>query len=383
MVASITVGESVDRHFAALARSAGLTVASTVLIGELGKIEHQAGLSPDVLLLDLRGRTALPPELASLKRRHPRMGVVIVVSALDPAFMLEAMRAGVSELVTEPVSAPDLKAAVERVLGQQAPVGPSGQILAFLGAKGGVGTTTLAVNVAATLASEGSQVLMVDLHVAAHGDAALLFGVEPRLSIVDALENVNRLDQSFLRGLVVRAKPGLDLLASPDRPSVRPPEGQRIGALIERLATLYQTVVLDVPRSDLGLLDALEPVSAMMLVVNQELPTVRRAAQIAGLLRQRHGKDRVAAVVTRYDARAEIGQDDIERVVGLPVWGLLPSDYRLALAAANIGRPLVIENQSRLANSVRQLARRMAGAVDEDGAKRPSKKASGRLAGIF
>jgi pilus assembly protein CpaE len=370
-----------------LARGAGLIVAGSVPIGELAGIDRQ-GKPPDVLLVDLRGRTTLPTDLANLKRRHPRMGVVIVASQLDPAMMLEAMRAGVSEFVTDPVAGPDLKAAVDRVVGQHAAPTAPGQILAFLGAKGGVGTTTLAVNVAASLAAErGTPVLMADLHVTGHGDAALLFGVEPRFSIVDALENAHRLDEAFLRGLVVRAKPGVDVLASPDRPSTKQPDSRHVRTLIERLATHYRSVVLDVPRSDFGLFDALESVTAVMLVVNQELPTVRRAAQLAGLLRQRLGKDRVATVVSRYDSRAEIGQDDIERVVGLPVWGVLPSDYRLALSAANQGKPLIAENRSRLANSVRQLARRLTGAENggaEVQAVRPAPaKLATRLTGLF
>ena len=221
---------------------------------------------------------------------------------------------------------------------------------------------------------------MADLHVAAHGDAALLLGVEPRFSVVDALDNTSRLDATYLKGLVTRAKAGLDVLASPERPSLRPPDNQQVRSLIERLSQNYQCVVLDVPRSDFGILDSIEPISTMTLVVNQELPTVRRAAQMAALLRQRYGKEKVAAVVSRYDARADIGQEDIERVVGLPVWGVLPSDYRKVIAAANAGRPLVSDNHSRLAASVVQLAKRLTGAAAE-GEKRPAKP-GGRL-GFF
>ena len=383
MVASITVVESSDRQLAALARSTGLTVVSTIEPTELPNLDRQGNRPPDVLLVDVRDGGGLPPELASFKRRHPKSGVVVVAAQMDPAMMLEAMRAGVTELVTDPVTAPDLKAAIDRVLGTHVDQSASGDTIAFLGAKGGVGTTTLAVNVAAALAADKeSNVMMADLHVAAHGDVSLLLGVEPRFSVVDALENVKRLDAAFLKGLLVRAKPGLDVLASPDPPSVRPPEGRQVRALIERIGNHYPTVVLDVPRSDMGMLEALEPATAMVVVVNQELPTVRRAAQIAAMLRQRHGKDRVGAVVSRYDSRAEIGQDDIERVVGLPVWGVLPSDYRLTLSAANQGKPLVVDNHSRLANAIRQLAHRLVKSAPSEAA-RPAARTSGRLAGLF
>jgi pilus assembly protein CpaE len=298
----------------------------------------------------------------SLKRHYPRIGVIIVAASLEPALMLEAMRAGVTEFLAEPLVADDLRAAVERTVGYQIAPAAAGRVLAFVGAKGGVGTTTLAVNVATALATNKARpVLMVDLHVGAHGDAALLLGVEPRFSVLDALENTSRLDASYLKSLIMHSKSGVDVLASPDRPALRHPDGAHIRSLIQRVSEVYPCVVLDVPRSDFATIDSLDPLSSVVLVVNQELPTVRRAAEIGALLRQRYGKDRVGAVVSRYDARADIGQDDIQRVVGVPVWGTLPSDYRKVLAAANAGRPLVTDNHSRLAASVTQLAQRLAG----------------------
>jgi len=376
----LIVVEADDHHLSGLARDAGLDVASSLTFDQLVDLEN-VPRPPDVLLLDLRGQNLVPASVAALKRRHPRLGIVIVAAALDPTLMLEAMRAGVSEFVADPKPA-DLREAIERTVGYQlAPAAP-GRILALIGAKGGVGTTTLAVNLATALAANKARgVLVVDLHVTAHGDAALLLGVEHRFSVVDALENTNRLDAQYLKSLVVRSKAGVDVLASPERPSLRQPGAAQIHALLQRVSEQYSCVVLDVPRSDFGTIDSLDPLSSVMLVVNQELPTVRRAAEIGSLLRQRYGKERVGAVVSRYDARADIGQDDIQRVVGLPVWATLPSDYRKVLAAANAGRPLVSDNHSRLAASVTQLAQRLAGPPPASQKPAPAKSA-GRL-GFF
>jgi pilus assembly protein CpaE len=383
LVATVIVVEGADRQLAAGVRNAGLSVISTVRIESLATLDRQISQLPDVLIVDLRGEPHFPPELALLKRKYAKTSVVLVVKQLDPALMLEAMRAGVTELVAEPFTPDELKAAVDRVTGGQVEEVSGGDVIVFLGAKGGVGTTTIAVNVAAVLAGDkDSNVIMADFHAAAHGDVGLLLGVEPRFSVVDAIENVRRLDSVFLKGLVARAKSGLDVLTSPETPSVRPPEMRQVRGLIDRLAALYRTVVIDLPRTDLGIIEALEPATAIVVVVNQELPTVRRAAQIAALLRQRHGRDRIGSVVSRYDSRAEIGQDDIERVVGMPVWGVLPSDYRLALQAANQGSPLVADNHSKLANAMRQLARKVtrSGGTAESAA---SPRKVGRLAGLF
>jgi pilus assembly protein CpaE len=376
-----TIVQASDWHLPKLAAEAGLSVDDTVRLADLDAVDRHG--TPGLLLLDVRGETALPPALAAVRRRHPRMGVIIVASGLEPTMMLEAMRAGVNEFVTEPLSAADLRAAVERVAAHQlAPTGP-GKVLAFVGAKGGVGTTTLAVNVAAALAARrAGAVLLVDLHIATHGDTAVLLGLEPRFSVTDALENTSRLDASYLRSLVAHSKPGLDVLASPERPLLRPPEPARVRDMLGRLAEQYALVVLDVPRIDYAVVDALEPLSSVTLVVNQELPTVRRAARLAALLRQRYGGERAGAVVTRYDPRAEIGHDDIEKVVGLPVWATMPSDYRRVVAAANAGKSLLADNHSRLGSAISQLAQRLAG-MEERVARSKVGGGLGRFGGLF
>jgi len=379
---SVTIVESANGGLAALVRGAGLTVRVVELSAGLGAVDQSA--PPDVLVLDLRTSASVPSDLATFKRRHPRTGVVIAVPAFDPKIMLEAMRAGVTEAVADPVTALDLRAAIDRVLGQHTPEVEQGKVLAFLGAKGGVGTTTLAINVAAALAVEHrNSVLIADLHVTGHGDAALYLGVEPRFSIVDAIENVNKLDRAVLQSLVVRAKCGADVLAAPERPSTRNLEGHQLRALLERLSKLYPYVVLDLPQSDLGAIDAIEPVSQLTLVVNQELPTVRRASRVAALLRQRYGKDRVHMAVSRYDSRAEIGQDDVERVVGLPVWAVLPSDYRRAVQSANAGEPIVAEQGNRLAKVIQQFAQKLAGRPSEASGLRSLAKTAGRFGGML
>jgi pilus assembly protein CpaE len=356
-------------------REAGLQVDAWIPVHQVSGADLMSR-PPTVVVADLRQEKAIPASVTACRRTFPRVGVIIVAAAMDPQLMLEAMRAGVNEFVTEPLSADDLRAAIERITGSQvAPAEPS-RVLAFVGAKGGVGTTTLAVNTATALAaSDPGNVAIVDLHLGGQGDVALMLGVEPRFSVADALDNAERLDSAYLKTLVARSKGGLDVLASADRPMLHAPDPGRIKVLLTRLAERYRTVVLDVPRAEFGVLDSLDPLSSVTLVLNQELPTIRRATQVGTLLRQRYGRDRVGVAVSRYDARADIGQEDIEHTVGLPVWAALPSDYRKVIAAANAGRPLVSENHSRLAASIEELARRLGG-PSEPRDKKPAKPRS-------
>ena len=139
------------------------------------------------------------------------------MSSLDPKLMLEALRAGVNECVTAPLKQDELAAAIDRLIEHRGSAEHQGDIFVFVGAKGGVGTTTVAVNTATALAQEApGSTLFIDMHLA-YGDAAVFLGVESRFSVLDALENTHRLDKAFLKGLVTRTKSRLDLLASAER----------------------------------------------------------------------------------------------------------------------------------------------------------------------
>jgi pilus assembly protein CpaE len=202
----------------------------------------------------------------------------------------------------------------------------------------------------------------------------VFLGAEPRFSIADALENTHRLDEAFFRGLIVRTAPGVDLLASSDRMMVSPVDVRRIRMLLEVAARHYRYVVLDVPRSDAAVLDALEVADRIVVVANQELATVRSASRMAGSLRQRYGKDKLHVVVSRADRLAEIGHEDVARAVGSPVKHAFPSDYRRALQALNKGQPVTLENHNDLSASFVGFARTLAGIE-----KPHQERASGRF----
>jgi pilus assembly protein CpaE len=332
------------------------------------------------VILDLREYPVLPASTSLLRRQHPTTGVIIVAAALEPALMLDAMRAGVTELVTAPLALSELQAAMTRVMSPNTPT-TAGQVFAFLGAKGGVGTTTIGVNVATALAQrEPGTVLLIDLHLA-YGDAAIYLGTEPRFSVVDALENVHRLDRAFLSGLVGHARGGLVFLGSSDRASSRPVDPATVRALIEAAARHYRYVVLDVPRSDSVMLDVLEPASRIVIVANQELATVRAATRVAATLRQRYGKGRVSVVVSRFDKLADIGEGDVERVLGTPVAHTFPSNYRLALDALNAGRPVVLDNHNKLAAALTGFARSLVTVPEEPSLQQRPAGLLGRLTG--
>jgi pilus assembly protein CpaE len=356
---SLTIVGSSDPRLESLVRECG-KVARIASSPDFKPLLDPQATHPDVLLVDLRGVREVPAQLAALKRQHPGTNVILLLSTLDPNLMLQAMRAGVSECVADPVQASDLAASIARLVGNKL-VAPAGPVFAFVGAKGGVGTTTTAVNVATALAKFSAVgTLLIDLHLA-YGDAAVFLGADTRFSVLDAIENLHRLDAEFLKSLVVKTASGLDLLASADRPSTRLPDVSRLGSVIDFAARQYAFTILDVPRSDLTVLDGLDAATRVVVVANQELATVRNAGRMAAALKSRYPKATVTTIINRMDRRSEIGHGDIEKAVGGTIAHQFPSDYRRALTAMHKGRPMALDNHNDLSASFTSLARELAG----------------------
>ena len=364
MSIDVSIVGATSKELENMLRSAGLPVASAP-VSDLLRLAQPGSKPPRVVVLDLRQRSEVPPALAVMKKEHPAIGVVILAGKLDPALMLEAMRAGVTEWVVDPVRAPELIQAVQRSAGTQV-ASVSGEVFAVVGAKGGVGATTLAVNIATTLSAVGkARTLLIDLHPS-FGDAALFLGAEPTFSLADALENVHRLDEAYLKGIVVKTAAGPDLLASPDRPLAAPIDPRRLRSVVECVARCYRFVVLDVPRTEPALGDTLDLATTITVVATQELAAIRAASRTSAALRLRHGAERVRVVVNRYDRTAELGSEDLERAVGGRVGHLFPSNYRLAIDALNKGRPIVVDNHNKLASAFTAYARSLPGRTTTD-----------------
>ena len=360
MAKHITLVGAADRKPEDLLRAAGLHV-SVITEAGLGSLVGVSAKQPDVLVVDVRRTAVVPPLVGVLRRQHPNTGVMIIAQTLESALLVDAMRAGVTEVVAEPFEQEDLEDAITRVSGQRSGA-EMGTVIGFLGAKGGVGTTTVAVNVATMLGplSKPGRALLVDFHQSG-GDAAVFMGVEPRFSVVDAVENAHRLDQNFLKTLVTSVTSQTDLLASPERPTVGRLDSAKTRQLIELTAAAYKHTVLDLPRSDGAVLDALEQLKEIYIVVNQELATVRSATRVAAMLRERYGRDKVGVVLTRSDRQADIGHADVEKAIGLSVSHTFPSDYRIALQALNKGRPLALDNHNDLSAAFKKFAQELSG----------------------
>jgi pilus assembly protein CpaE len=228
-----------------------------------------------------------------------------------------------------------------------------GKIFSFLGAKGGVGTTTLAVNFAAMLAQHGAlnghsqqPVVLVDLDFTAD-DCAMQTGFSPQHTLYDIAENLSRLDQALFEGLVSRDPLGFLLVSPPAQLE------QRSGlteSMFREFATFlvekYESIVIDAGRwiGNELVLAALQSSSTVFLVVTQQFPSIRNAQRyIVELMRLGFNQDQLKIVVNQYQKKTDPNLatlDQIQHTLNQPVLHAIPASSA-ALEAVTRGRPVV------------------------------------------
>ena len=225
----------------------------------------------------------------------------------------------------------------------------------FIGAKGGVAAPPSPSTWPRRCPSASKEpTLLIDLHLA-HGDAAVFLGVEPRFSVVDALENIHRLDEAYLKGLVTTTKAGVDLLAS----STNLLRGAcRYGArrsLIEFAATCTATSCWTARGATPRCSRRSTRHRRVVVLANQELTTLRTASRMLTALRQRCGNERVK--LGDHPARPEVRDRtaDVERCSAGRSKYLFPNDYRTSLGAITRGEPLILQNHSLAGQSFEKL----------------------------
>ncbi len=313
---------------------------------------------------------------AAQERLHrPSLGVVLLRGEVALEVLAEAIRAGVREVVAvgDPAAADEACARsleLSRRLGAVVPDAPAAQarIVTVFAGKGGVGKSTVATNLAATLADGGRRrVLLVDLDLQ-FGDIGILLQLVPERGITDAIAMAGRLDTEALRSLITPYRPGLDALLAPAGPA----EGDHVSReLVREVLTVarsaYDFIVIDTaPYVSDQLLTALDVTDWFVLVVTPDLPTlksVRLTLDMFDLLE--YPKERRLTLLNRADSEVGLSVADIEKAVGSAMSVLMPSSRDVPVSV-NRGVPLAVDKPHHpVAQAIRQLADRCAGGAAE------------------
>ena len=349
------------------------------------------GVPTDIVVVD--GRAQRSAALNTIERTRATMASAsIFLVALDPSpdSILQAMRAGANEFLIWPLEEAALGEAVGRAAARRSAspsAAPLATTIAFLGAKGGAGTTTMAVNCGVEVARLTKRpTVIVDLK-AGLGEITLFLGVRSRYTLHDAIENLHRLDGEFLKELVVKHKSGLDILAGSeqfDRPSAT--DSGAIEEVLRLLGQQYEYIVIDAgnhlnPCSTAALYTA----DTICLVTNPDVPCVRNAQRLLDRMGQLGAAgERVRILLNRAAEPYPIPPDQIEHALGHSIAHVFGSDYRTVSAALNSGVPLSMTGNSDLATQFDSFTRKMLERETETAAPQPrSTLGLQRLASIW
>ncbi|HVK11847.1 MAG TPA: response regulator [Gemmataceae bacterium] len=339
--------------------------------------------TPDLVIISLDGdKTRALTMVGQLASEYPRIPILTVSS--DSQALLQSLQRGARHFLTNPVTLEDLVSALRRSLNDspsthtvpggapsQAGQKSSAQIISVLGSRGGVGCTSLAVNLAATLAADpANAVALIDLDLAmGDADIALELPGNDNISMGDLARNIERLDMNYLkRALVKHPETGMSILR-------HPLEIHEIGGIheghVERILNLlkisYSHLVLDLSKTLLPTdLMALRMSSLILLVAQLELSSLRNVVRlIHSLSLEGDLADRLRVVVNR--AGSEHLEDGItvkkaEEVIGKPIFWQLPNDAKPMIGSRIAGQPLIkFAPKSKVQQSVQGLTQAITG----------------------
>jgi pilus assembly protein CpaE len=325
---------------------------------------------PDIVLLDLVGGTEVSLEFgAHLRRLRPSV-CVIACSPLkqpDPDLLMQAMRSGVREFLAHPVDAISLEATLKRIIQEQTPGEKSldRKLIVVMGAKGGVGSTTVAVNVGAQLARlTQKRVILMDL-ARPMGHVSLLLDLRSRFSVRDATGNLERLDSHFFNALLtLHEKSGLEVLSG----ATDPDEWEEIvPASLIRVVNVAQSccthLVMDIGSSySIHSRPLLRMARMVMLVAEADVPALWTLEKhLTKLASWGVDTDQCRVIINRYHRSDEDAIKAFEKRTRQPVFARLTNDFRQVSEAINLGTPLSRNHNNPLVSNFQQLASQLAG----------------------
>jgi len=353
-------------------------------ISEIGKAQAEEirRSEAQLVLLDLGEDPAVGLRLAKFLAEDARGRVFVLTGpTVAPEVLLEAMRVGAAEYLPRPVEEADLAAALtraaRRLSGPTEREGPQqGRITEVFGAKGGVGVSTFAANMAVAFAKSGRSTLLVDLDLDM-GSSAVILGLRPRYSVLDVVKNLHRLDRDLLESLAETHDSGLIVLASPAQPgpgeTVTRDQARQMLNFVRRH---FDEVVVDLDRAISPVtIGALETADNVLIVTTPDVASLNNTKRALPVIeRASADSKRVRIVVNRRRGSDVITTGDVSKTLGKDVLGTLPSDDAALLEALNTGNPEVLRNRSKYGRDVQSLIRALANSHSTNGKHRSGVK---------
>lgn len=322
---------------------------------------------PQLVILDMdTDQTKTFSRIQAIQSASPATAIFVTASSTDTHVLLNMLRAGVQEFLPQPLQKEDLCRALERLAerykdNSQPLPSKKGKLINVLGSKGGVGTTTIAVNLAVSLCeiNPHHSVVLVDLNLQC-GDVALFLDIEPTHTFGDIMSDPSRLDETFVTSTLSRHASGLYFLPSAER--VEEMSELTLASLersLELLQSLFDYVILDSGHmlDDITMTTLNRP-STLLLVSTLTLPVVRHTKRLVTFLSELNfPTESIKMIVNRYKSKHEVSLRDFEDSLQQKPFCIIPNDYVTVSTSINKGRTLSgIHKRAKITKSIKKMA---------------------------
>jgi len=299
--------------------------------------DEYRSVNPGAAIVSVRSDT--PQRFGLIHNIAQAGGIVIVVSETkDPELILRSMRSGAREFVLDS-DHEELRHAVRTHAKVTFGTGELGQVVTIFGAKGGVGATAIATNLAGAMQRRSLRVCLVDLDLYL-GDVLAFLDITGNYSITDVLANMSRLDRDLLATSVTKHRSGVSVLAQSGKvEEAEQIKGPDVTALLEFLRRNYDFVIVDGVRGfDELSLAALDGSQHVFMTLTQDVPAVRNGQRCLELFgRLQYDQGRIKLLLNRYAKASKITVDVVGETLGQPLTHTISNDFLLLIDAINRG----------------------------------------------
>lgn len=346
-----------------------INVVGTARTGK-DAIRQAVSLDPDVVLMDINMPDMDGIEATErIQEQAPISQIVILSVQGDTNYMRRAMLAGARDFLTKPPKSDELVTVIRRAgakakairkdaqfvgRGTGSLIDPRGttisltglgKIVAVYSPKGGVGTTTVATNLAVAMHSSETPAIIVDANLQ-FGDVVVFLNERGRTSVVDLAPLADQLDPELIREVVIHHEPsGIDILSAPPHPEdAERVSGTQFVKILQFLARLYTYVIVD---TDSGLsdvtLDTLDASDLLVMISSQDIPAIINTRMMLTLLINLGiNKQKIVLVMSRFDKQLAITPEKVGHNLGHKVAAVLPEDREVVVPAVNRGIPFMM-----------------------------------------
>ena len=350
---------------------------------ELSILEGQSLERPDLLIKEISDDPDHIFDLVQNSLYNDEVGEIFLTSeSKDQNLVLKAMRSGAREFFGPYTVEDEISSALDRFMTRQAKLravagktAKQSQVISFMGSKGGVGTTTLAVNLAVSLATNEPKQSVCLLDMNLFGDLPLFLEIDPTYTWREITKNISRLDETFLKNILAVDPSGVYVLPSPgylDSQNMATPEV--IERLFKVLTKMFDFVIIDTGQllNDTAL-KVVELSDKVFLVSVQSLPCLAKTNKILRTFRDLRfpESNSLHIIINRHLKNSSITTSDVENSLEKKVSWNIPNDYESTMTAINKGQPLYkTASKKEITQSIRDLAASLVEDPEEDKKKK-------------